>query len=88
VPPEIKQERLVKIIGAVTESAFRRNRELVGEALELIVEGTDRRGEPYGRTRGGKRVKLPGELLRPGHVCTAEITGAGPRSLTGRPVEG
>ncbi|MCK4594460.1 tRNA (N6-isopentenyl adenosine(37)-C2)-methylthiotransferase MiaB [bacterium] len=87
VPPETKQQRLVKIIGAVTESAFRRNRELVGEALELVVEGTDRRGEPYGRTRGGKRVKLPGELLRPGRVCVAEITGAGPRSLTGRLVE-
>ncbi len=87
VPPETKQERLVKIIGAVTESAFRRNRELVGERLELIVEGTDKRGEPYGRTRGGKRVKLPGEIHRPGSVCVAEITGAGPRSLTGRQVE-
>jgi tRNA-2-methylthio-N6-dimethylallyladenosine synthase len=84
VPPEIKRARLERVIGAVTESAFARNRELVGGVLELVVEGRDKRGEPFGRTRGGKQVKLPGAVLRPGRVCRARITGAGPWSLTGR----
>ena len=87
VPPEVKQRRLERVIEKVMESAFQRNRRLVGETLGLIIEGGDKRGVPFGRTRGGKRVKLPGEILRPGHVCRAEIAGAGPRSLTGRLVE-
>jgi len=87
VPAEAKQERLECVIGLVTESAFARNRGLVGRTLEVVVEGRDRRGEPFGRTRGGKSVKLPGESLEPGRRCTVEITGAGPWSLTGRRAE-
>ena len=87
VPAEVKQARLECVIGRVTESAFARNRALVGRTLEVVVEGRDRRGEPFGRTRGGKSVKLPGEALEPGRGCAAEITGAGPWSLTGRRAE-
>ncbi|HUT99156.1 MAG TPA: tRNA (N6-isopentenyl adenosine(37)-C2)-methylthiotransferase MiaB [bacterium] len=87
VSPEVKQARLERVIGLITESAFARNRELVGRTLEVVVEGRDKRGEPFGRTRGGKPVKLPGEALEPGRYCTVEITGAGPWSLTGRRAE-
>jgi len=87
VPPEVKQARLERVIGLITESAFARNRELVGWTLEVVVEGRDKRGEPFGRTLGGKQVKLPGEVLEPGRRCTVEITGAGPWSLTGRRTE-
>ncbi|HDR06057.1 MAG TPA: tRNA (N6-isopentenyl adenosine(37)-C2)-methylthiotransferase MiaB [Candidatus Coatesbacteria bacterium] len=88
MPPEVKQARLERVIGLVTESAFARNRALVGETVEVVVEGRDKRGKPFGRTRGGKPVKLPGSALGPGRHCTAEITGAGPWSLVGRPAEG
>jgi len=87
VPAEVKQARLECVIGRVTESAFARNRALVGRTLEVVVEGRDKRGESFGRTRGGKSVKLPGEALEPGRSCAAEITGAGPWSLTGRRTE-
>jgi len=87
VPPEVKQARLERVIGLITDSAFAQNRGLVGRKLEVVVEGRDKRGEPFGRTRGGKPVKLPGEALEPGLYCTIEITGAGPWSLTGRRTE-
>jgi tRNA-2-methylthio-N6-dimethylallyladenosine synthase len=87
VPPEVKQARLERVIGLVSDSAFARNRALVGRRLEVVIEGRDRRGGPFGRTRGGKQVKLPGETLEPGRSCTVEITGAGPWSLTGRRAE-
>ncbi len=82
VPPETKQARLEKIIAAVTTSAKNNNAGLIGQRLELVIEGRDKKNRCYGRTRSNKNVKLDGSH-EAGTTLTVEITSAGAFSLIG-----
>jgi tRNA A37 methylthiotransferase MiaB len=57
-------------------------REQVGRTVEVLVEGTGRKGRVQGRTRTNRVVHLDGEHA-PGTFVDARIVGAHPHHLDG-----
>jgi tRNA-2-methylthio-N6-dimethylallyladenosine synthase len=57
----------------------------VGRTVELLVEGTGRKGGTQGRTRTNKVVHVPG-TLEPGTFLDARVVSAHPHHLVGEPV--
>jgi tRNA-2-methylthio-N6-dimethylallyladenosine synthase len=57
----------------------------VGRTVELLVEGTGRKGGTQGRTRTNKVVHVPG-TLEPGTFVDARVVSAHPHHLVGEPV--
>ena len=62
VPPEIKRERLMALNAVVEAIARKRNRTLVGEVMEVLVDGRSKRdpGRWRGLTRTNKVMVFPG----------------------------
>lgn len=62
VPPETKQRRLRKLIDLQNHTAREKNRALVGQSFEVLVEGISDKDPSrlMGRTRGNKLVLFPG----------------------------
>ncbi|MDY6906922.1 MAG: tRNA (N6-isopentenyl adenosine(37)-C2)-methylthiotransferase MiaB [Chloroflexota bacterium] len=83
VPPDEKERRRQAIEGLQEGIAAARNRGLVGERVEVLVEGC-KRGKWWGRTRSDRLVFFPDDADRLGHLVEVEVTGAGPWSLQGR----
>ena len=83
VPPDEKERRRQAIEGLQEGIADARNRGLVGERVEVLVEGR-KRGKWWGRTRSDRLVFFPDDADRLGHLVEVEVTGAGPWSLQGR----
>jgi tRNA-2-methylthio-N6-dimethylallyladenosine synthase len=87
VPPAVKQSRLEEVMAAIETSARANNAALLGAELEVAVEGQDKRGRPFGRTRTNKLVKLPREARAPlGCYLRARIVDSSPLSLEGEPL--
>ncbi len=57
----------------------------VGRTVEVLVEGTGRKGGTQGRTRTNKVVHVPG-TLEPGTFLDARVISAHPHHLVGEPV--
>lgn len=85
VPEEIKRERLQILNEAVAETAFRRNRKLVGTVQEVLVDGPSSRdaGILVGRTRGNKECYFPGPAHLEGQIVQVRVTEARPFTLRG-----
>ncbi|MBD3371860.1 MAG: TRAM domain-containing protein, partial [Candidatus Coatesbacteria bacterium] len=84
VPPEVKQRRFLEVQAIIESSAKDRNTALVGKHLEVVIEGTDKTGRPFGRTPGGKILKLAaGTAVEPGEYVTARVEAASVFSLEG-----
>ncbi len=95
VPPEVVQERYVRLVDLVNEIAWEENKRLVGTHVELMVaEGEGRKDAATHRLSGrGPDNRLVhftpegvGELdqrgeIRPGDMVTVEITYAAPHHL-------
>jgi tRNA-2-methylthio-N6-dimethylallyladenosine synthase len=64
VPAETKSRRLAELIALQNEIGRDKNRALVGQKLEILVEGKSNKDETrlQGRSRGNKLVLFPGEL--------------------------
>src|SRR5262249_43620238 len=56
VPGYEKRRRINDLLALQREIAGRRTARWVGRTVEVLVEGTDQLGRPYGRNRQGKRV--------------------------------
>jgi tRNA A37 methylthiotransferase MiaB len=56
-----------------------------GRTVEVLVEGTGRKGGVQGRTRTNKVVHLPGETP-PGTFLHARVVSTHPHHLVGEPV--
>lgn len=86
VPPPVKAARLGELLSRQKEQALEKNRRLVGEVLEVLVEGRNRkypeRGE--GRTRTGKMVFFPWREGLAGKLVPVLIKRATDLSLYGR----
>ena len=85
VPEEVVQgrfDRLVALQGSISLDLMRQH---VGRTVEVLVEGTGRKGAVQGRTRTNKVVHLPGELA-PGTFLDARIVSAHPHHLMGEAV--
>jgi tRNA-2-methylthio-N6-dimethylallyladenosine synthase len=83
VPKPVVQERFDRLVALQEAISLQKNVALVGQTVELLIDGEGRKGNLKGRTRTNKLVHLDGELL-PGSFADVEITGAHPHHLDGR----
>jgi tRNA-2-methylthio-N6-dimethylallyladenosine synthase len=87
VPAGVIQERFDRLVALQNAITLERNREMVGQHYEIMVEGPSKRDPALitGRTRGNKLVHVPGSW-DPGSFLDARITRAAPHHLIGSPV--
>jgi tRNA-2-methylthio-N6-dimethylallyladenosine synthase len=86
VPKEVVQERFDRLVEAQERISLEKNHELEDRAVEVLVEGSGRKGGLQGRTRTNKVVNFPGNA-EPGSFLDVRITAAHPHHLTGEAVE-
>src|SRR5690606_10989171 len=85
VPDEVKKERLARLNELVAELALAANRNMIGQTVEVLVEGSSKR-EPdvlTGRTRGNKLVHFRGPAELAGTFAQVKITDTQTWYLTG-----
>jgi tRNA-2-methylthio-N6-dimethylallyladenosine synthase len=83
VPKEVVQERFDRLVTLQESISLERARRLVGESVEVLVEGDGRRGPgSQGRTRTNRIVHL-GEVVPPGTFVRATVVDAAAHHLTG-----
>jgi len=89
VSEEIKQRRLECLIKTVERIAKERNTELVGEKVEVLVEGGDEKREGFlrGRTRNFKLTVFPHDGNLRGRLVDVRVREVGPYTLIGE-IEG
>ncbi|MDQ6919796.1 MAG: TRAM domain-containing protein, partial [Candidatus Dormibacteraeota bacterium] len=63
--------------------AGRKTARWIGREIEVLVEGGDELGRPYGRSRQGKRVIVKRSLAKPGQVVWVVVEEAFPGQLAG-----
>jgi tRNA-2-methylthio-N6-dimethylallyladenosine synthase len=86
VPNEEKLRRLNDLLALQREIAVRKTARWVGRDVEVLIEGTDELGRPYGRIRQGKRaVVLRGSGVKAGDVIDLRVVSASAGQLTGLP---
>jgi tRNA-2-methylthio-N6-dimethylallyladenosine synthase len=84
VPEEVKHARIERLIEVVQRVAEARNRERIGRAEEVLVEGPSRTDPTLlrGRTRRNTTVNFTG-AAQPGELVMVEIDGATSTTLRG-----
>ena len=84
VPEELKRERIERLIEVVQRVAEARNRDRVGRAEEVLVEGPSRNDPAVlrGRTRRNTTVNFTG-TAEPGELVPVTIEGATSTTLKG-----
>jgi tRNA-2-methylthio-N6-dimethylallyladenosine synthase len=88
VPEELAADRLARLFDLQAEIQRETNGSLVGREFEVLVEGTNRRGQPTGRTGCNRIVHLDvveGEAPAPGEYVRARVTRGLANSLIGVP---
>ncbi len=85
VPPEVRHERLQRLVEVVQRVAAEENAERVGLVEEVLVEGPSRTdaAKLRGRTRRNTTVNFVGTAA-PGELVDVEIDGATSTTLSGR----
>ncbi len=84
VPPEEKERRRKALDALQTEIATAINARLLGQTLEVLVEG-QRKGKWYGRTRSNKLIFFEGgDQDWRGRLVQLEVTWTGPWSMQGQ----
>jgi tRNA-2-methylthio-N6-dimethylallyladenosine synthase len=86
LPKEVVQQRFDRLVATQERISLEANRALEGRTVEVLVEGTGRKGGAQGRTRTNKVVNFPGDVP-PGRFVDVRVTGAHPHHLTGQRVE-
>jgi tRNA-2-methylthio-N6-dimethylallyladenosine synthase len=86
VPEAVKIERLNEIIDLQREISYRRNQQLVGNTVDVLVEGESKKSaqEYCGRTDTNKMVIFPRNGYRPGETIAVRIDRANAATLFGR----
>ncbi len=89
VAPEVKRQRLARLIARQEEISAEIQQAQVGRRFEVLVEGPARRGEGrmMGRTRTDKTVVFPGGEDLTGLLREVEIVEASSHTLFGRLVD-
>ena len=85
IPKEVVQERFDRLVALQEAISLERMRAQVGSTVEVLVEGTGRKGGVQGRTRTNRVVHLPGEVAT-GTFLDARIVSAHPHHLAGESV--
>jgi tRNA-2-methylthio-N6-dimethylallyladenosine synthase len=79
VPAEEKRRRINDLLELQREIARRRAERWVGRTVEVLIEGADEMGRPFGRSRQGKRTAVLGARLATGGTTPLPIAGQEPR---------
>jgi len=86
VPHAEKLRRLNDLLALQREIAARKTSRWVGRDVEVLVEGNDELGRPYGRIRQGKRaIVLRGSSVSPGDVINLRVVQATAGQVLGLP---
>ena len=85
VPKGVVQDRFERLVALQEAISLEIMRDHVGRSVEVLVEGTGRKGGTKGRTRTNKVVHLP-DAYAPGTFVEARIVSAHPHHLVGEPV--
>jgi tRNA-2-methylthio-N6-dimethylallyladenosine synthase len=84
VAEEEKGRRLAELQEAQRQIQLRRNQALVGESVEVLVEGYQGRlGQAVGRSTTNRVINFPGGPQDVGRYLMVKVTSAGPNSLVG-----
>jgi len=82
VPEAEKLRRLNELLAMQREIATRKTARWIGREVEVLVEGRDELGRPYGRIRQGKRAVILG-AAEPGTLVDIRVVQATAGQLTG-----
>ncbi len=83
VAPDSVQRRFERLVALQEGIALERSRAQIGTTVELLIEGTGKKGDAtQGRTRTNRIVHVP-ESLPPGTFARARIVDAAAHHLTG-----
>jgi len=75
IPDEVKEARNRELLSLLEANSIRRNRLLEGSALEVLVEGRDKKGIRFtGRTRGNRVVHFDADDRLIGQLVPLTIT--------------
>jgi tRNA-2-methylthio-N6-dimethylallyladenosine synthase len=87
VPQAIKEERNQRLLALVNEIAAKHYQNLVGEQVEILVEGPSKKNAArmMGRTRCNKIVVFDGSDRHRGQLMNVKIERAGSFTLYGDP---
>lgn len=83
VPLEEKRRRINDLLALTREIAAGKTAAWLGRKVEVLVEGRDELGRPFGRSRQGKRVILKRARVQPGDLVTVLVEDANPGQLSG-----
>jgi tRNA-2-methylthio-N6-dimethylallyladenosine synthase len=88
VPKEIKEARNHDLLSVIDNHAMRKNRELVGQRVEILVEGPSKNNplRLSGRTRTNKVVVFEGDDRHRGQIMDVAVVGSTGFTLYGDPV--
>jgi tRNA-2-methylthio-N6-dimethylallyladenosine synthase len=82
LPKDVVQARFDRLVALQNEISLERMREQVGSIVEILVEGTGRKGRVQGRTRTNRVVHVDGDHAT-GTFLDARIGAARPHHLEG-----
>jgi tRNA-2-methylthio-N6-dimethylallyladenosine synthase len=82
LPKDVVQARFDRLVALQNEISLERMREQVGSIVEILVEGTGRKGRAQGRTRTNRVVHVDGDHA-PGTFLDVRIDAARPHHLEG-----
>jgi tRNA-2-methylthio-N6-dimethylallyladenosine synthase len=86
IPAAEKLRRLNDLLALQREIATRKTARWVGNDVEVLIEGHDELGRPYGRIRQGKRaIVLRGSGVKSGDVIRLRVMQASAGQLLGLP---
>ncbi len=85
VPPEVKEARLQEVLTLSRRIGLEINQQFIGRTVEVLIEGRNRNGDPYGRTDDHRTVVLPGATVEAGEFAVVRITRATSAGLHGEP---
>jgi tRNA-2-methylthio-N6-dimethylallyladenosine synthase len=85
VPAEEKRRRINDLLALQRVIAQKRTARWLGRTVEVLVEGSDELGRPYGRNRQGKRVVVKGARVECGELVAVRVEEASAGQLAGRP---
>jgi tRNA-2-methylthio-N6-dimethylallyladenosine synthase len=83
VPQEEKKRRINDLLAVQKGIAAGKTAAWLGREIEVLVEGADELGRPFGRSRQGKRVIVKRSLAKPGAVVRVLVEEAFPGQLAG-----
>ncbi len=83
VPDGEKLRRLNELLALQKEIAARKTSRWLGRDVEVLIEGRDELGRPYGRIRQGKRAIVLGGAAEPGQLVDIRVVQATAGQLMG-----